>query len=68
MVASPSERAEEDDNVPPSQLLHQTTFAVNSQREGITTNPHSILRRRIQRNDAAWEEIRFESKTQSLKA
>lgn len=42
-------------------------FADHGQGERITTNPRSILRIRIQGNEAAWTEIKFESKSQSTK-
>lgn len=36
--ASPSERADKDDNNPLSQMMHQTVFADHSQGEGVTIN------------------------------
>lgn len=48
--------------------MHQTVFVTHSQGEGITIDPLFILRMRIQRNEAAWIEIWFESTTQGLKS
>lgn len=60
-----AERAEGDDDTPPSEFLHQIVFLDHTQGEDLTINPHFILRMRVQRNEAAWAEIRFESKIQS---
>lgn len=54
-------RANKDDDAPLSQLLHQTVFFGHNQRNGVTISPRSILRMRIQRNEVAWTDIRFES-------
>lgn len=65
--ASPFERVEGDDdgNTLLSQSSLHTMFVDHSQGEGITINPHSILRMRIQRNEAASMDLRFKSKAQS---
>lgn len=65
--ALPTERAEGNDDTPLSEFLHQTIFPNHAQGEGLKTNHPSLLSMRIQRNEAASVDIRFESKIQSTR-
>lgn len=64
--ASPVERLEVN-NAPLSKLLRQAVFPYHVQGDRLTIYPCSILRTRIQKNEASWANIRFESKIQSTK-
>lgn len=53
---------------PFSHLTHQTVFMDQSQGEGVVINPRSILRMRIQRNEAVGTDLRFESNAQNTES
>lgn len=66
--ASLAERLNDNGNAPLSKFLYQTVFFPDHiQETGFTIDPRSVLRMRIQRNEAAWANIRFESKIQTTK-
>lgn len=48
-----AERRNEDYDAPLSQLLHQMVFVGHNQGDRVSINPRSLLRMRIQRNEAA---------------
>lgn len=57
---------DQEDNTPSISFMQQTVFMDHNQREGVVINPSSILSMRIQRNEAAWTDQRFDSKAQSI--
>lgn len=53
---------EEEDRITLSHHTYQAVFEDHNHKEGIVVNPRPVLRMRIERNEATWSVLQFESK------